>query len=120
MIDKEQIRDLMRNCSEGQYERLMRHSIGDISFSQVDGYRIAYRYNEYDIITEIIFLLEEEKNCIFNTTEFIYCWCTKELGKYYLNKYSFLYETLNESHYYLGVRHEVRNQKGNLVLYWYE
>lgn len=120
MIDKEQIRDLMRNCSEGQYERLMRHSVNDISFNYLNDYRIAYRYNENDIITEIFFLSEEEENCIFSTTGLLYCWCTQELGKYYLNKYSFLYETVDEPRYYLGVQHKLYNQEGCLVLYWYE
>ena len=44
---------------------------------------------------------------------------TPELGKYYLNKYSFLNATVN-SDTYRGIRYKVYNQKGQCVYSWYE
>ena len=120
MIDKEQIKDLMRNCSKGQYELLEHFGTNDISFYSFNiNYkrrRMGIRY-EGALAAELIFLSEEdEKAFLLDGT--ICLWTTPELGEYYLNKYSFLYKKKRE--YTLVKSQGIYNQEGNLVLYWYE
>ena len=120
MIDKEQIKDLMRNCSKGQYELLEHFGTNDISFYSFNiNYRrgrMGIRY-EGALAAELIFLLEEdEKAFLLDGT--ICLWTTPELGEYYLNKYSFLNASVNDT--YRGIRYKVYNQKGQCVYSWYE
>lgn len=128
MIDKEQIKDLMRNCSEGQFERLERNSIKDISFysfrqlenRSVKNYRVGVKYKEDVLAAEFIFLSEEdEESCFFNAQGTFCFWSTPELCEYYLNKYSFLCEKISEPYSSIKI-HEIYNREGYLVLYWYE
>ena len=120
MTDKEQIKDFMRNCSERQYELLEHFGTNDISFYSFNkNYRrgrMGVRYKDA-IAAELIFLSEEDEKA-FLLDGSICFWTTPELGEYYLNKYSFLYKEKIE--YILAKSQGICNQKGRLVLYWYE
>lgn len=123
MIDKEKLRDLMRNCSEEQYKYLTQHFFSDdIRFNRLnEGYRVAFKYDEEASVTELIFLSEEEeKNYFCYAKRPFGIWSTAELGKYYLYKYDFLHEKVEGNNYYLGAIHSIYNQEGKTVLYWYE
>lgn len=126
MIDKEQIRDFMRNCSEGQFEHLelnfaIKDDIKFYSFRRgVKNYRIGVRYKEDVLAAELIFLSEEDEESYFFNPQGSFCFqSTPELCEYYLNKYSFLCEKISEPYSSIKI-HEIYNREGNLVLYWYE
>ena len=119
MIDKEQIKDLMRNCSKGQYEQLKEHiRIDDLRFYTIKNYRLGIKYDEEGTFAvDLIFLSEEDEENFLRESP-CFWWCSEKLGKYYLNKYSFLHEKMSNP-CFLNIRHEIYNSKGSLVLYWY-
>ena len=127
MIDKEQIKDLMRNCSERQYEYVSYKEESGIYYytakyregrRRVREFRVGAKYTEHVITSELIFLTEkDEKDYFFNAP--CYDEMTPELGKYYLNKYSFLNVLANDNTF-RGKRYKVYNQKGQCVYSWYE
>lgn len=127
MIDKEKVKDFIRNCSEGQYKYLIgldyigkeiyfytaRYAEGE----EIKEFRVGAKYGKHAITTELFFLTEkDEKDYFFNAP--CYDEMTPELGKYYLNKYSFLKATACDT--LRGVKYQVYNQKGQLVYSWYE
>ena len=125
--EKEKIKDFMRNCSERQYEHVSYIEQEDKVYfftakyregKGVREFRVGAKYAEHVITAELIFLTEkDEKDYFFNAP--CYDEMTPELGKYYLNKYSFLNATVN-SDTYRGIRYKVYNQKGQCVYSWYE
>ena len=132
MIDKEQIKDFMRNCSEGQYKYLKWLGFNkdrvcyfitvryvpeeEISIRE---FRMGIKYDKHNtnIATEFFFLSEKDEEDYF-LNGIGYDHMTPELGKYYLNKYSFLKLAINEKTPF-GIQYQVYNQK-KVVLYWYE
>lgn len=120
MIDKEQIRDFMRNCSKKQYEYLKeRRRVYNLRFYTIKNYRLGIKYNEEGTFAvDLIFLSEEDEENFLRESP-CFWWCSARLGKYYLKKYSFLYEVSKKT-CFLNVSHEIYSQEGNLVLYWYE
>ena len=122
-----EIRDLMRNCSEKQYEYIDLYCyLEDIRFYHLysgndKSYRAAVKYDKEGSAIELIFLSEEEeRNYLFYKKGIHGIWCTAELCKYYLHKYYFLYERAEESHYCAGAIHKIYNQEGAVVFYWYD